>query len=172
MVEQHLLALLRHAEGVAAHGRGAVGQLAYDVLLRAQAVEALALLLHTPQVEQSAGAHHADLVVGAEVGVGAAVALQVDAQRVVRRLLSHHALHRGGDVELQHGPVNALGGYASGGVEEQRHVVVRQRHVVETGARGSVVGHEDEQRVLEPRLLGGEVHEVARAWPRRVCRRV
>lgn len=158
------LAYLGHSEGEAFHGVDGFGELAGEVgrcarmgeggcvATIAVAVEASGVLVVAVEAKESV-VDDADVFVCREIGVAAAVSLEVqsDADSVVG--YAQHGEDGRSNVDLLRQSVDELRCDSSRSVEKQWHVVVGERHVVGVVDGCAMVGDEDKECVGEPGLF-------------------
>ena len=153
--------MLHHAEHFATHGGDDVGMLGGLVARGGVAVveKVLDVFCHLADIEVGS-VEDAEFVVAAEIGVLAALAQEVEPEGVVVVIVGQHAHEGGEEVELQCQSVAPLRRDMFRTVEEHGHMVVREGNVVEARGCRAVVGNEDEEGAVEPRLLSSQLHEV------------
>ena len=113
------------------------------------AVQVFIAVAHAVSVEKD-GIQHTNFVVCTEIGVGPLLPLQVDSGRVVVSCMKDHAGYGRADVGLECEVAAPVRLDLSGAVEEQRHMMVGERHVVKALVGGTMVGNKDKQRIGEP----------------------
>ena len=103
--------------------------------------------------QQSVGTQHGDLLVVADEGAGAVRRRQrVGPDEAGEIIDAEQAEHGGRDVDLAHHRVELAGSDIAGRPDEERDLILTDLELTLARDGGAVVSHDDEDRVLEPRL--------------------